>query len=74
MHGIKIFFLNKNNQTIQEGAKKISRGGTCRKNDRKTLIFKIQGGHVPTPGYHWVRPWSKGKKDCVLAARRVECQ
>jgi hypothetical protein len=48
MHGIKYFFLNKNNQTIRRGGqKKISRGTNYRKHYRKTLFFKIQGGHVP---------------------------
>jgi hypothetical protein len=41
MHGIKYFFLNKNNQTIQKGAKKISRGET---NYRKHYFSKNPGG------------------------------
>jgi hypothetical protein len=49
MHGIKYFFLNKNNQTIQGGQKKFPGRGTCRKHYRKALFFKIQGGHVPPP-------------------------
>jgi hypothetical protein len=48
MHGIKYFFLNKNNQTIQRGrGKKNFQGGTCRKHYRKTLFFKIQEGTCP---------------------------
>jgi hypothetical protein len=42
MHGIKYFFLNKNNQTIQGGQKNFQ-GGKLPKN----TIFQNPGGHVP---------------------------
>jgi hypothetical protein len=59
MHGIKYFFLNKNDQTIRGGGQKqFPKRGTYRKHYRKTLIFKIQGARTP-PGFTWVRPWAQ---------------
>jgi hypothetical protein len=40
MHGIKYFFLNKNNQTIQGGAKKISRGARAENITEKHYFSK----------------------------------
>jgi hypothetical protein len=47
MHGIKYFFLNKNNQTIQGGGKKKFQGGKLPKTLPKSTIFQNPGGHVP---------------------------
>jgi hypothetical protein len=53
MHGIKYFFLNKNNQTIQGGQKKFP-GGARAENITEKHYFSCP------PGYYWVRPciWS----------------
>jgi hypothetical protein len=48
MHGIKYFFLNKNNQTIQ--------GGHVPKILPKNTIFQNPGGARAPPGLTWVRP------------------
>jgi hypothetical protein len=58
MHGIKYFFLNKNNQTIQRGQKKFSGGGQLPKTLPKNTIFQNPGGARAPPGLHWVRPWA----------------
>jgi hypothetical protein len=42
MYDIKYFFLNKNNQTIQEGTKKFKGKINYRKHYRKILFFNIQ--------------------------------
>jgi hypothetical protein len=47
MHDIKYFILNKNNQTIQGGQKKISEEANYQKYYKKTLFFKIQGVRAP---------------------------
>jgi hypothetical protein len=52
MHDIKYFFLNKNNQTIQGGAKKNFRGGKLPKALSKNTIFQNPGG---APEQHWIR-------------------
>jgi hypothetical protein len=54
MHDIKYFILNKNNQTIQGGQKKISEEANYQKYYKKTLFFKIQG--VRAPRFYLVRP------------------
>jgi hypothetical protein len=47
MHGIKYFFLNKNNQTIQGGQKKIS-GGTHTENITEKHYFQNpEGARAP---------------------------
>jgi hypothetical protein len=47
MHGIKYFFLNKNNQTIQ-GGKKNFQGGTRAENiTEKHYFSKSRGGTCP---------------------------
>jgi hypothetical protein len=51
MHGIKFFFLNKNNQTIQGGQKKFSGGGKLPKTLLKNTIFQNpEGGGMCPPG------------------------
>jgi hypothetical protein len=48
MHGIKYFFLNKNNQTIQGGGQKKFSGGTRAENiTEKHYISKSRKEHVP---------------------------
>jgi hypothetical protein len=47
MHDIKYFFLNKNNQTIQGGGKKIFRGDKLLKILPKNTIFQNLGVSCP---------------------------
>jgi hypothetical protein len=49
MHGIKYFFLNKNNQTIQ-GGKKNFQGGHVPKTLPKSTIFQNPGGPLGVAG------------------------
>jgi hypothetical protein len=47
MYGIKYFFLNKNNQSIQGGSKKNFQGGTRVENIKSTIFQNPGGEHVP---------------------------
>jgi ribosome assembly protein 1 len=67
MYGIKYFFLNKNNQTIQEGAKKISRGTRAENITEKHYFSKSRGGTCPP----WILlgpPLVSSRGEHVLAA------
>jgi hypothetical protein len=52
MHGIKYFFLNKNNQTIQGGQKKFPGGDKVPKTLPKSTIFQNPGGARAPP---WIK-------------------
>jgi hypothetical protein len=67
MHGIKYFFLNKNNQTIQGGQKKFPGGARAENITEKHYFSKSRGGHVPPPGFNWVRP-------CLKPRLIIECK